>query len=145
LDLEQNKLQLIDFGLSGRPDPQHNKNTHYYFDIERMGNTVLPAIFPDILSRNNSDINIEESVTPVLKNAIKKLQEAMTNNTPNLRCNCDNALLYCQELLANYETLNDRLLENITLQTIYPKEKKTKNVLYEYSVSEGKPTGCSLM
>ena len=144
LNQEQDKLQLIDFGISGRADVQSNKRKHYYFDIKSMGDNILPAIFPEILDRN-SDIPHNETIAPLLAESIKTLYKTMPQTDPRLSCNCHNALLYCQQLLSNYETLNNEILKDITSRTICPSNKKVTDVLYEFTASENNTVECSIM
>ena len=53
-----------------------------------------------------------------LEHAIFHLCDAMRNSNRSQRCTNENALHYCQEILANIDILNKDLIDTIAIKTI---------------------------
>ncbi|AUH71045.1 protein kinase domain-containing protein [Legionella sainthelensi] len=133
LNLNKESMKLIDFGTSHKrgstksfgwtavySDP-HTFGDHFCKDLYAMG-LVTMYLFPEIYSvsfeNGKANITTHQSEITITEQAIVNLVQAMMHSEPHLRCTSEHALNYCNELINQFNQIDDSALEALTNSSI---------------------------
>lgn len=129
LNLNNESMKLIDFGTSHKKastksfgwtaaysDP-HCFGDHFCKDLYAMG-LVSMYLFPEIYTvsfeNGKANILVHKSHFTVHEQAIVNLVQSMMHSEPHLRCTSEHALNYCNQLLNQFNQIDNSLLEDLT-------------------------------